>query len=74
MLLLINFKTFDLVIFKWTFKIPLRLHWIKKLRSKMDVSKRWKYNQLHMNFNMDKTQNSLNFKVFKWKTGQESGF
>ena len=35
---------------EYTFKIPLRLRWINKLRSNMDICNSWKYDQLCLNF------------------------
>lgn len=49
--LLINFGIFALP--ECTFKILLRLCWINKLMSYMDVGNIWKYNQLYLNFNVE---------------------
>ena len=51
MFVLINFEIFDFT--DCTLKIPVRLRWINKLSSNMDVGNSWKYYQLHLNSNLE---------------------
>ena len=50
MFLLHIFNIFDLT--KCSSNIPLRLCWINKLRSNMNIPSSWKYDQLHGNFDL----------------------